>query len=78
MTWQLRQRLRMRAVNTVVDLARKVFKGAGMSTHKLEQLAADADDEQLASIPPKYWKCIRSLSKLIKEPYFIYNLLTLI
>lgn len=62
-----------------MDLAKKVFGKAGSSTHKLQQLAASADDKQLAVIPHKYWKAVRSLSKVDKTLfYLLFTMLTLL
>jgi hypothetical protein len=45
----------MCAANTLIDLAKKIFpKDAGSSTHRLQQLAANADDKQLAGVPRLY------------------------
>jgi hypothetical protein len=64
------------AANTIIAMARLVFGQNGSSTHELQQLAAKADNKQLNGIPSKYWKSLRSLSKVCKELCFIYRLLT--
>jgi hypothetical protein len=52
---QARQRLQMCGANTLIDFAKKVFpKDTGSSTHRLQQLAANADDKQLAGVPRLY------------------------
>lgn len=75
---QSQQRLQMCGANLLMDLAKKVFGEAGSSTHKLQQLAAGADDKQLAVIPHKYWKAVRSLSKVHKTLFYLsFTMLTL-
>jgi hypothetical protein len=66
------------AANTIIDMAKLVFREAGSSTHQLQQMAANANNSQLSGsgIPSKYWKALRSLSRVCKKPYFICRLLT--
>jgi hypothetical protein len=69
-----KKRLQMCQTNSVLDLAKKAFsKDAGSSTHRLQQLAVDADSKQLAGIPTKYWNIVRSLPKVSKGPFSIYH-----
>jgi hypothetical protein len=74
-----KKRLQMCQTNSVLDLAKKAFpKDAGSSIYTLQQLAADANDKQLAGIPAKYWKAVRSLPNVCKELCLIYCLHMLI
>lgn len=72
---EYKKRLQMCQTNSVLDLAKKAFpKDAGSSIYTLQQLAADADDKQLAGIPAKYWKAVRLLPKVCEKLCLIYYL----
>jgi hypothetical protein len=59
------------AVNALIAMAKLAFRDEGLSTQRLIQLAANANNNQLSVIPSKQWKSVRSLPQVCKELYLL-------